>query len=129
MLVIILSKHPLRDRSFLIGNQFDYFPNPRNTVICRIFKFAKKVMDVPPQQPSAQFLSLEESAKVDAALLTSPEKFLTRLTISSLKLLTHIAEEYGVEIKDLTSPQIIAWFEKDSKLRQEQGSEAAYLKW
>ena len=86
-------------------------------------------MNVPPQQSSTQFLSLEESAKVDAALLTSPEKFLTRLTISSLKVLTHIAEEYGVEIKDLTTPQIIAWFEKDSKIRQEQGSEAAYLKW
>ncbi len=86
-------------------------------------------MDVQSQQPSTQFLTLEESAKVDAALLTSPEKFLTRLTISSLKVLTHIAEEYDVEIKDLTAPQIIAWFEKDSKIRREQGSEAAYLKW
>ena len=51
-------------------------------------------MDLPPQQPSAQFLTLEESSKVDAALLSSPEKFLTRLTISSLKLLKHIAQEY-----------------------------------
>lgn len=86
-------------------------------------------MNVPPQQPSTQFLTLEESAKVDAALLTSPEKFLTRLTISSLKVLTHIAEEHGVEIKDLTAQQIITWFEKDSKIRMERGSEAAYLKW
>ena len=86
-------------------------------------------MDVPPQQPSAQFLTSEESSKVDGALLTSPEKFLTRLTISSLKLLKHIAGEYEVEIENLTPPQIIAWFEKDSKIRQEKGSEAAYLKW
>jgi hypothetical protein len=86
-------------------------------------------MDLPSQQPSTQFLSLEESAKVDAALLSSPEKFLTRLTISSLKLLQHIAQEYGVAIEDLTSPQIIAWFEKDSKIRREQGIEASYLKW
>ena len=86
-------------------------------------------MDVPPQQPSTQFLTLEESAKVDAALLTSPEKFLTRLTISSLKLLKHIAGEHGVGVEDLTAPQIVTWFEKDSKIRQEQGSEAAYLKW
>ncbi|MBW4451845.1 MAG: hypothetical protein KME55_03690 [Nostoc indistinguendum CM1-VF10] len=86
-------------------------------------------MDVPPQQPSAQFLTLEESAKVDAALLSSPEKFLTRLTISSLKVLKHIAQEYSVSIEDLTAQQIIAWFEKDGKIRREQGIEAAYLKW
>lgn len=81
------------------------------------------------QQPSTQFLTLEESAKVDAALLASSEKFLTRLTISSLKLLKHIAQEYGVAVEDLTTPQIVAWFEKDGKVRREQGVDAAYLKW
>jgi len=86
-------------------------------------------MNIPPQSPSDQFLTLEESAKVDAALLSSPEKFLTRLTISSLKLLKHIASEYGVTVEDLTSQQVIAWFEKDSKIKREQGIEAAYLKW
>ncbi|WP_414753549.1 hypothetical protein [Anabaena sp. CCY 9910] len=86
-------------------------------------------MDLPSQQPSTQFLTLEESAKVDAALLSSPEKFLTRLTISSLKLLQHIAQEYGVSIEDLTTQQVISWFEKDSKLRREQGIESSYLKW
>ncbi|MBE9034738.1 hypothetical protein [aff. Roholtiella sp. LEGE 12411] len=86
-------------------------------------------MDLPSQQPSAQFLTLDESAKVDAALLSSPEKFLTRLTISSLKLLKHIAQEYNIAIEDLTTQQVIAWFEKDSKIRREQGIEASYLKW
>ncbi|MBA3924442.1 MAG: hypothetical protein H0X31_23165, partial [Nostocaceae cyanobacterium] len=65
------------------------------------------------QQPSEQFLTLEESAKVDAALLSSPEKFLARLTMSSLKLLKHIAQESDVAIEDLTPQQVIAWFEKD----------------
>ncbi|NWF62030.1 MAG: hypothetical protein HXY43_22940 [Fischerella sp.] len=86
-------------------------------------------MDLPPQHPSEQFLTLEESAQVDAALLSSPEKFLTRLTISSLKLLKHIADEYNVAVEDLTTKQVIAWFEKDSKIKREQGIEAAYLKW
>jgi hypothetical protein len=87
-------------------------------------------MNLPPeQQPSTQFLTLEESAKVDAALLSSPEKFLTRLTISSLKLLKHIAQEYDVKIEDLTTQQVIAWFEKDGKIRREQGIESAYLNW
>ncbi|MBD2344705.1 hypothetical protein [Anabaena subtropica] len=86
-------------------------------------------MDLPSQQPSTQFLTLEESAKVDTALLSSPEKFLTRLTISSLKLLKHIAQEYGVPIEDLTTQQVISWFENDGKIRREQGIEASYLKW
>lgn len=80
-------------------------------------------------QPSTQFLTLEESAKVDAALLAANEKFLTRLTISSLKLLKYIAQEYNVAIEDLDTQQIVAWFEKDGKIRREQGIEAAYLKW
>jgi hypothetical protein len=80
-------------------------------------------------QPSMQFLSAEESAKVDAALLSSPEKFLTRLTISSLRLLQHIAEDYGVQMEDLTAEKVVAWFEKVGKIRREQGVEAAFLKW
>lgn len=85
-------------------------------------------MDV-QNQTSTQFLTLEESAKVDAALLASNEKFLTRLTISSLKVLKHIAQETGIAIEDLTAEQVVAWFEKDGKIRREQGIEAAYLKW
>lgn len=81
------------------------------------------------QPKSSQFLTLEDSNQVDAALLASDEKFLTRLTISSLNLLKHIAKEYAVNIEDLTTAQIVAWFEKDSKIRREQGSEAADLKW
>lgn len=76
-----------------------------------------------------QFLTHEESAQVDAALLSSHEKFLTRLTISSLRLLTHIAHSYHVPVEQLTPTQIIAWFEQDSKIRREQGAAAAFLQW
>ncbi|QDZ38861.1 hypothetical protein FRE64_02245 [Euhalothece natronophila Z-M001] len=78
---------------------------------------------------SFQFLTKEESQEVDKALLSSPEKFLTRLTISSFRLLTIIAEQEGVAIEELTPEQIIAWFEKDGKIRREEGIEAATLKW
>ncbi|AFZ44322.1 hypothetical protein PCC7418_2162 [Halothece sp. PCC 7418] len=81
------------------------------------------------QDSSIQFLTEEESLEVDKALLSSPEKFLTRLTISSLRLLKTIAQEEGVAVEDLTPEQIIAWFEKDGKIRREQGIEAATLKW
>lgn len=76
-----------------------------------------------------QFLKPEESADVDKALLTNPEKFLTRLTISSLRLLKLIAKDYNVSVDELNYQQVIQWFEKDSKIRQEQGIDAAVLKW
>ena len=74
-----------------------------------------------------QFLTEAESLDVDKALLSSPEKFLTRLTISSKRLLKIIAEDLDIAIEDLTHEQIIAWFEKDGKIRREQGAEAAVL--
>ena len=86
-------------------------------------------MDISPNQSSTEFLTPDESAQVDAALLTNPEKFLTRLTISSLRILQHIAQEYNVPIEELTAKQIIAWFENDAKIRREKGVEEAFLKW
>ncbi len=76
-----------------------------------------------------QFLSPEESMAVDSAFLASHEKFLTRLTISSWRLLQQIAKDNQVAIEELSPGQIISWFEQDSKIRREQGPEAAFLKW
>ena len=81
------------------------------------------------EQSNLQFLSSEESADVEAALLTSSEKFLTRLTISSWRLLQTIAKDNQVTVEELTHKQIIQWFENDSKVRQEKGIDAATLKW
>ena len=86
-------------------------------------------MDISPNQSSTQFLTLDESTQVDAALLSSPEKFLTRLTISSLRILQHISQEYNVPIEELTAKQIINWFETDAKIRRDKGVEEAFLKW
>ena len=76
-----------------------------------------------------RYLSPEESADVEAALLSSSEKFLTRLTISSQRLLQVIARDNQVAIEELTHRQIIQWFENDSKVKREQGSDAGTLKW
>ena len=81
-----------------------------------------------PQAPD-QYLSPEESADVEAALLTSSEKFLTRLTISSQRLLQVIAKDNQVSVEKLTHQQIIQWFENDSKVKRERGSDAGTLKW
>lgn len=84
---------------------------------------------VESQQPSVEFLTPEESADVDQALMSSSEKFLTRLTISSLRLLRYIAKDLGVSVEELTHQQVIDWIENDCKIRREQGVEAAVLKW
>lgn len=75
-----------------------------------------------------QFLTPEESADVDKALLSSTEKFLARLTISSLRLLKIIAQDLDIPVEELSHEQIVAWFEKDGKIRREEGVEAAVLK-
>ncbi len=80
-------------------------------------------------QAPDQYLAPEESADVEAALLSSAEKFLTRLTISSQRLLQKIAQDYQVSVEELTHQQIIQWFENDSKVKREQGNDAGSLKW
>jgi hypothetical protein len=76
-----------------------------------------------------QYLSPDESADIDAALLSSSEKFLARLTISSQRLLQAIAQDYHIEIAQLTHTQIIQWFEQDSKAKRERGDDAGSLQW
>ena len=78
---------------------------------------------------SLQFLTPEESAEVDKALLSSPEKFLARLTISTAKLLRAIAADTDTPVDQLTVVQITQWFERDAKLKREQGVNASVLKW
>lgn len=81
------------------------------------------------EQSPTQFLTSEESAQIESALLSSSEKFLTRLTISSYRLLKVIAEDIGISVDELTSHQILEWMEKDSKIKREQGIDASVLKW
>ncbi|MEL6440836.1 MAG: hypothetical protein AAFQ80_16470 [Cyanobacteria bacterium J06621_8] len=76
-----------------------------------------------------QYLSAEESADVDAALLSSSEKFLARLTISSQRLLKTIAKDSETSIENLTHEQIIRWFENDSQVKREQGENSGTLRW
>ena len=74
-----------------------------------------------------EYITTAEAADVDRALLPTHEKFLARITISSLRLLAKIAIDQGVSIEDLTPELIIAWFEADSKQRLVAGESA--LKW
>jgi len=74
------------------------------------------------------FLSMEEATLVDWAPIDMHEKFLARLTISSLNLLKMIAEEEGCSVEELNAGLITDWFTKDNQRRVED-PESAVLKW
>jgi hypothetical protein len=76
-----------------------------------------------------QYLTHAEAVEVEQALLSTHEKFLTRITISSLRMLQQIAEHEGVKVEDLTPQQIIKWFERDAELKRSQGDTAGSLQW
>jgi hypothetical protein len=81
------------------------------------------------QPNSAKFLTEEEAHVVDGAMLSTMEKFMTRITISSMRVLVHIAKSYGLHVEELQINQIIQWIENDARIRHEQGDAAAFLQW
>ncbi|XP_057806699.1 uncharacterized protein LOC131021502 [Salvia miltiorrhiza] len=73
------------------------------------------------------FLTLEEAGLVEISGLSSHERFLCRLTISSLNLLRVISEQEGCKIEELNAGRVCDWFLKD-KLKREQNLDAV-LQW
>ncbi|XP_012091480.1 uncharacterized protein LOC105649449 [Jatropha curcas] len=74
------------------------------------------------------FLSLEEAGLIEISGLSTHERFLCRLTISSLNLLRVISEQEGCEIEELNAGRVCDWFVKD-KQKREQNMESAVLQW
>ena len=77
-------------------------------------------------QPLAQFLTAEECAEVDLALLSAKEKFSTRLAIYALRVLKQIAEETGLTVEAVTNQQVANWIEKDESIKQEIEVDASF---
>ncbi|MEP6579437.1 hypothetical protein NDI43_11395 [Microcoleus vaginatus GB2-A3] len=69
----------------------------------------------------------DESIKGSIELDASFENFFTNLVVASLRHLRQIAAEAEIPIGQLTVKQVVAWFEKDGKIRREQGTDAAFL--
>ncbi|CAD6262099.1 unnamed protein product [Miscanthus lutarioriparius] len=80
------------------------------------------------EQQKRTFLSLEEAGLVEMSGLGTHERFLCRLTISSLNLLRVISEQEGVPIEELNAGRVCDWFLKD-KLKREQNVGTAVLQW
>ena len=64
-------------------------------------------------QASGDFLTTEEAAEVEAALLSSRDKFTARVAIYSLRVLKHIAQDKDVAIADISKDEIIEWVNHD----------------
>lgn len=64
------------------------------------------------------FLTAEEAASVDAALLTSRDKFVTRVAIYSLRVLKQIAQQEQRAIAQISPQQIECWIQQDETLIQ-----------
>jgi hypothetical protein len=75
-------------------------------------------------QQTTQFLTLEESAEVDKALLSTRDKFLTRAAIYSLRSLKQISQETGLSVEDITPKQVVDWVEQDRSLQQQTENES-----
>ncbi|EFJ29359.1 hypothetical protein SELMODRAFT_69311, partial [Selaginella moellendorffii] len=71
------------------------------------------------------FLSAEEAGLIEMSGLGIHERFLARLTVSSLNLLKVIAKQEGRSMESLNAGIICDWFVKDKA----KGMESATLKW
>ncbi|PON85780.1 receptor-interacting protein [Trema orientale] len=79
-------------------------------------------------QSRRTFLTLEEAGLVEMSGLSTHERFLCRLTISSLNLLRVISEQEECSIEELNAGKICDWFVKD-RLKREQNLDTAVLQW
>ena len=66
-----------------------------------------------------EFLTQEEVIQVDAALLSSKEKFSTRLALYALRCLNQISQEKKIEIESIQPEQIPAWVRQDEMIQKQ----------
>jgi antitoxin component of RelBE/YafQ-DinJ toxin-antitoxin module len=73
-----------------------------------------------------EFLTFEEVAEVDKALLTAQDKFLARVSLYSLRALKQIAQAENLPVDAITDRQVAEWIEQDESLRQAIGADASF---
>lgn len=85
------------------------------------------IADLHPHQVTA-WVAQDASLRADQGFDDSFKGFFSQLVLSSLKPLKQIAAEAHRDIEALTPADVIAWFEKEARLRIEQGRDATFLK-
>ncbi len=67
---------------------------------------------------ATEFLTRDECAAVDQALLTAREKFSARVAIYALRSLKQIALQENISVDGLQTYQIVEWINQDASLQQ-----------
>lgn len=109
----------------------------RDRFTARVAIYSLRSLKQIAQQSGIAIADLDESQILDWVAqdpTLSPEQgfdnsfksFFARLVISSLRPLRQIAAEANVPIESLTLPQVVQWFEKEAKLRIEQGKGSTF---
>ncbi|CAD5983862.1 hypothetical protein PCC9214_05210 [Planktothrix tepida] len=65
-----------------------------------------------------EFLTQDEAIQVDAALLSSKDKFSTRLAIYALRCLKQISQSEDIIIEDIKPEQVQNWVRNDSSFQE-----------
>lgn len=81
-------------------------------------------MSIPP--PTAEFLTPEESAQVDQALLSARDRFSVRVAIYALRSLQQIADVEGQPVSELQPEQVKRWIVNDQTLNPSQGFDEGF---
>ncbi len=79
-----------------------------------------------PSPITVEFLQPEEAAKVDAALLSSQEKFLTRLAIYALRSLQQISQRTNTPADEITPQQVADWIQEDATIQKQVDVDASF---
>ncbi|TVR16342.1 MAG: hypothetical protein EA395_00435, partial [Phormidium sp. GEM2.Bin31] len=79
-----------------------------------------------PSPITVEFLQPDEAAKVDAALLSSQEKFLTRLAIYALRSLQQISETSNTPADEITPEQVADWIQQDPTIQEQVDVDASF---
>ena len=97
-------------------------------VLKQVVKDTGLPIEAVANQEVAHWIEQDENIKQEIELDANFKSFFTNLVISSLRPLKQISLETGIAIEEVTVKQVVAWFEKDGKIRREQGIDAAFLK-
>ncbi|MGL5082163.1 MAG: hypothetical protein ACRC8A_11815 [Microcoleaceae cyanobacterium] len=75
---------------------------------------------------SPEFLTPEEVVKVDAALLSSREKFSTRLAIYALRCLKQIAQAGDTPVAEVSAEQVQDWIKSDETVQNQLAIDSSF---
>ncbi|MBD1851630.1 hypothetical protein [Leptolyngbya sp. FACHB-711] len=79
------------------------------------------------QPAPIEFLTVEEVTEVDRALLTTQDKFVTRVALYSLRTLKKITESTGQSVESVTPEQIEDWIAQDDAIQEAVDSDGSFL--